>query len=98
MSRPFDGRSKATFICLGGLHTVLVLEQGGERYNKCVFNPQMQGKIERYQCSTKKVVILNNYYCFGKLEITIAYFEHYYNRERYDQSYNIDTTADIHYD
>ena len=58
-------------------------------------HPQTQGKIERYHRSMKSVVKLHNYYCPSELEIAITQFVDYYNNNRYHESLNNLTPADV---
>jgi putative transposase len=59
-------------------------------------HPQTQGKIERYHRSMKNVVKLQNYYCPDELEKTIGEFVNYYNNERYHESLENLTPADVY--
>ena len=60
------------------------------------YHPQTQGKIERYHRTMKNVVKLDNYYYPGELEIAIAKFVDYYNNERYHESLDNVTPADMY--
>ena len=59
-------------------------------------HPQTQGKIERYHRSMKNVVKLQNYYCPDELEQAIGQFVIYYNNERYHESLDNLTPADVY--
>ena len=61
------------------------------------FHPMTQGKIERYHRSMKNVVKLQNYYFPGDLEEEISRFVEYYNYQRYHESLNNLTPADVYY-
>ena len=61
------------------------------------YNPQTQGKIERYHRSIKNVINLQNYYLPGELEQEITRFVEYYNNHRYHESLNNLTHADVFY-
>ena len=61
------------------------------------FHPMTQGKIERYHRSMKNVVKLQNYYYPGDLEQEINRFVEYYNYQRYHESLNNLTPADVYY-
>jgi putative transposase len=60
-------------------------------------HPQTQGKIERYHRSMKNVVKLNNYYYPEQLKDAIDQFVNYYNNQRYHESLNNLTPADVYY-
>jgi len=59
---------------------------------------QTQGKIERYHRSMKNVVKLQNYYCPDELKAAITRFVDYYNNERYHESLDNLTPADVYLD
>jgi transposase InsO family protein/transposase-like protein len=61
------------------------------------FHPQTQGKIERYHRTMKNVVKLDNYYCPEELERAIEKFVHTYNNERYHESLQNLTPADVYF-
>jgi putative transposase len=58
-------------------------------------HPQTQGKIERYHRTMKNVVKLDNYYNPDELINAIEQFVYYYNYERYHESLNNLTPADV---
>ena len=60
------------------------------------YHPQTQGKIERYHRTMKNVIKLNNYYFTEELEREIAGFVRYYNHERYHESLDNLTPADVY--
>ena len=60
-------------------------------------HPQTQGKIERYHRSMKNTIKLNNYYYPEQLKEAIEKFVHYYNHERYHESLDNLTPADVYY-
>ncbi|SFM97174.1 Integrase core domain-containing protein [Nitrosomonas communis] len=60
------------------------------------FNPQTQGKIERWHRSLKNQILLENYYFPNELEDRIRQFVDYYNHERYHESLNNLTPADVY--
>lgn len=59
------------------------------------FHPQTQGKIERYHRTMKNVVKLDNYYCPEELECALEKFVDTYNNERYHESLQNLTPADV---
>ena len=61
------------------------------------YHPRTQGKIERWHRSLKNRILLENYYLPGELENQIQQFIHYYNHERYHESLNNLTPADVFY-
>ncbi len=61
------------------------------------YHPMTQGKIERYHRSMKNVVNLQNYFLPGELESQIATFVEYYNNQRYHESLDNLTPADVYF-
>ena len=61
------------------------------------FHPQTQGKIERWHQTMKNRVLLENYYLPGDLERQIGAFVEYYNNQRYHESLNNVTPADVYF-
>jgi transposase InsO family protein len=61
------------------------------------YHPMTQGKIERYHRSMKNVVKLQNYYSPSELETAIAEFVVFYNNERYHESLENLTPADVYF-
>ena len=61
------------------------------------YHPQTQGKIERYHRSMKNVVKLEHYRFPWQLESAIRDFVDYYNNERYHESLENVTPADVYY-
>jgi len=60
-------------------------------------HPQTQGKIERYHRSMKNVVKLENYYYPEDLKLKLKQFVDYYNNNRYHESLENLTPADVYY-
>ena len=60
------------------------------------YHPMTQGKIERWHRSMKNEILLENYYLPGQLESAIGRFVDYYNHERYHESLNNLTPADVY--
>ncbi|SDU23536.1 Integrase core domain-containing protein [Nitrosomonas ureae] len=61
------------------------------------YHPQTQGKIERWHRSLKNQILLENFYFPGELQDRIRQFVDYYNHERYHESLNNLTPADVFY-
>lgn len=61
------------------------------------YHPMTQGKIERWHRSMKNVIKLQNYYYPWELEQAIAEWVRYYNQERYHESLENVTPADVFY-
>jgi transposase InsO family protein len=62
-----------------------------------LYHPQTQGKIERWHRSMKNVVKLDNYYFPWELKEAITSFVGYYNHERYHESLDNVTPADVYW-
>ncbi len=61
------------------------------------YHPQTQGKIERYHRTMKNVVKLKHYYFPWELEAALRDFVSYYNNERYHESLDNVTPADVYF-
>lgn len=61
------------------------------------YHPMTQGKIERFHRSMKNVIKLENYYFPGELKQVIKRFIHHYNEERYHESLDNVTPADMYH-
>jgi putative transposase len=61
------------------------------------YHPMTQGKIERWHRTMKNVVRLENYYSPEELEAAITRFVDYYNNERYHESLENVTPADVYF-
>ena len=59
------------------------------------YHPMTQGKIERYHRSMKNVMKLEHYYSPWELERAIEAFVQYYNQDRYHESLDNVTPADM---
>ena len=72
-------------------------ERGMAHTRGAPYHPQTQGKIERWHRSMKAVVKLRNYYFPWELEAALRDFVAYYNNERYHESLNNVTPADVYF-
>lgn len=61
------------------------------------YHPQTQGKIERYHRTMKNEVKLHHYYSPSELESAIGKFIYHYNNERYHESLDNVTPADVYF-
>jgi len=61
------------------------------------YHPMTQGKIERWHRSMKNVVKLQNYYTPEELDRAIAEWVVYYNNQRFHESLNNVTPADVYF-
>ena len=61
------------------------------------YHPMTQGKIERYHRLMKNVVKLEHYYSLWELERAIEAFVQYYNQDRYHESLDNVTPADMYF-
>ena len=74
------------------------LEENGMTHTRGrLYHPQTQGKIERWHRSMKNQILLNNYYLPSELHEHLQRFVSYYNHERYHESLNNLTPADVFY-
>lgn len=71
--------------------------QGMAQSHGAPYHPMTQGKIERYHRSMKNEINLQKYYLPWELEQEIGRFIEYYNNERYHESLNNVTPADVYY-
>ena len=61
------------------------------------YHPQTQGKIERWYCSFKNRILLENYCLPEEFENQTQQFIHYYHHERYHESLNNLTSVVVCY-
>ena len=71
-------------------------QQDIEHTRGAPYHPTTQGKIERYHRSMKNVVKLEHYYFPRELEKAIGEWMHHYNHERYHESLDNVTPADVY--
>ncbi len=72
-------------------------ERGMSHTRGAPYHPQTQGKIERYHRTMKNVVKLQHYYFPSELEAALKDFVAYYNNERYHESLDNVTPADVYF-
>ena len=61
------------------------------------YHPMTQGKIERYHGLMQNQILLENYPLPGELEAALSRCVGYYNYERYHESLDNLTPADVYY-
>jgi len=61
------------------------------------YHPMTQGKIERWHQTLKNRILLEHYYMPGDLERAVGEFVDYYNLNRYHESLNNLTPADVYF-
>lgn len=61
------------------------------------YHPQTHDKIELWHRSLKNQILLENYYFPGEFKDRIRQFVDYYNHQRYHESLNNLTPADVFY-
>ena len=61
------------------------------------YHPQTQGKIERWHQTLKNRILLENYFLPGHLKAEIGAFVNHYNHNRYHESLNNLTPADVYF-
>jgi len=59
--------------------------------------PRPRGKIERWHQTLKNRILLENYFFPGDLEASIEAFVDHYNHQRYHESINNLTPADVYF-
>ena len=74
------------------------LQQNGMTHTRGrPYHPQTQGKIERWHRSMKNQILLDHYYLPSELQEHLQQFVNYYNHERYHESLDNLTPADVFY-
>jgi transposase InsO family protein len=71
--------------------------QGIQHVRGAPAHPQTQGKIERWHQTMKNRILLENYYMPGALQADIEAFVDHYNHQRYHESLNNLTPADVYF-
>ncbi len=77
---------------------MLVVETIAKVRRAQFIHPQTQGKIERWHQTLKNRILLENYFLPGDLEAQIEAFVTHYNHQRYHESINNVTPADVYFD
>ncbi|WP_299832583.1 IS3 family transposase [uncultured Roseobacter sp.] len=74
------------------------LQDKGMKHSRgAPYHPQTQGKIERWHQALKNRILLENYFLPGDLEAQIEAFVDHYNNQRYHESINNVTPADVYF-
>lgn len=74
------------------------LQDKGMKHSRgAPYHPQTQGKIERWHQTLKNRILLENYFLPGDLEAQITAFVDHYNHQRYHESLNNVTPADVYF-
>ena len=74
------------------------LQDKGMKHSRgAPYHPQTQGKIERWHQTLKNRILLENYFLPGALEAQIEAFVDHYNYQRYHESLNNVTPADVYF-
>ena len=74
------------------------LQGNGMKHSRgAPYHPQTQGKIERWHQTLKNRILLENYFLPGDLEAQIEAFVDHYNHQRYHESLNNVTPADVYF-
>jgi putative transposase len=72
-------------------------DRGMKHSRGAPYHPQTQGKIERWHQTLKNRILLENYFLPGDLEAQIEAFVDHYNHQRYHESINNVTPADVYF-
>ncbi len=72
-------------------------EQSMPHIRGAPYHPMTQGKIERWHQTLKNRILLENYFLPGDLEAQIEAFVVHYNHQRYHESLNNLTPADVYF-
>ena len=72
-------------------------QKGMSHVRGAPYHPQTQGKIERWHQTLKNRILLENSYLPGDLEQRIAAFVTHYNHDRYHESLDNLTPADVYF-
>ena len=72
-------------------------DNGMDHVRGAPYHPQTQGKIERWHQTLKNRILLENYFLPGDLTASIEAFVTHYNHQRYHESLNNLTPADVYF-
>jgi len=76
---------------------IYMKDRGMKHSRGAPYHPQTQGKIERWHQTLKNRILLENYFLPGDLEAQIEAFVDHYNHQRYHESINNVTPADVYF-
>jgi len=71
--------------------------KGMDHVRGAPYHPQTQGKIERWHQTLKNRILLDNYFFPADLNAQIEAFVEHYNHQRYHESINNLTPADVYF-
>ena len=72
-------------------------QQNMEHVRSAPYHPQTQGKIERWHQTLKNRILLEHYYLPGDLGRQVTAFVEHYNHDRYHESLDNLTPADVYF-
>jgi transposase InsO family protein len=72
-------------------------DKGMDHVRGAPYHPQTQGKIERWHQTLKNRVLLEKYFLPGDLNLQIEAFVDHYNHQRFHESLNNVTPADVYF-
>jgi len=72
-------------------------DKGMDHVRGAPYHPQTQGKIERWHQTLKNRILLDNYFYPADLKAQIEAFVDHYNHQRYHESINNLTPADVYF-
>jgi putative transposase len=72
-------------------------DKGMKHSHGAPYHPQTQGKIARWHQTLKNRILLENHFLPGDLEAQIEAFVDHYNHQRYLESMNNATPADVYF-
>jgi len=72
--------------------------KGMDHVRGAPYHPQTQGKIERWHQTLKNRILLDNYFFPADLNAQIEAFVEHYNHQRYHESINNLTPADVYFE